>query len=72
MCGSWSAQASSTGVSNKSDAFREIPHDPGQLAGAEQDQDDGQNDQPVHQTHRTHVDTPETETVDILTEAPVS
>ena len=30
------------------DAFGEIAHHPGQLAGAEQDQDNGQDDQPMH------------------------
>ena len=51
------------------DAFGEITHDPGQLAGAEQDQDNGQDDQPMHQTHRTHIMTPETENSTILTES---
>src|SRR6516225_8043843 len=36
------------------DAFGEIAHHPGQLPGAEEDQDNGQDHDPMHQAERTH------------------
>src|SRR6516162_2200947 len=36
------------------DAFGEIAHHPGQLTGAEEDQDNGQDHDPMHQAERTH------------------
>src|SRR6516225_7706414 len=40
------------------DAFGEITHHSGQLSGAEQDQDNGQDHDPMHQAERTHNDDP--------------
>src|SRR6516164_1368281 len=40
------------------DAFGEITHHSGQFPGAEKDQDNGQDHDPMHQTERTHNDDP--------------
>src|SRR4029077_20263910 len=44
------------------DALREIAHYAGQLSGTEQNEDNGQDHNPMHQTEGTHCDNPGTVT----------